>query len=1084
MKQLFATVLLVSALSGPAFGQADARSRGTGSDQPAPAQTRRVTGRVVDAAGAPIVGATVAVVERSSGKQLGGTYSDANGNFAVDVDPSRASTIRVTYVGFATKEYPVTDATSTIAATLQEDGPILNTQVITAYGTADKRDLTSSVAVLDGNKIASLPVQSFDAALAGRLPGVYVLQQNGLPNSTNVIRIRGTASISSGSSPLIVLDGVPINSGDNSFFGTGVRSNALGDIPPNDIESITTLKDAAATALYGSRAAAGVIIVTTKRGKAGKATVTYNGQVGFIEAFRQPTLLNAAQFVEIKNEGRRNNLQSEVYVRNPLAASGDNTLYDIDWQKALFRTGFQHNHSFQITGASENGRLSYLLSLNYSVNDGYILNSQFRRSQGRINIDYKVYDWLKVGTNLNVSGTDARNPQVGGDNGVFAGSNIARQVWILYPTIPGKLQNGDFNINPSDGNMNVFGQPNYGLGGGQGNPYYNIEVNRYQNENFRILGQTFAEITVPWVKGLRFKTTYGVDITLAKDYVYVGPRGGDGFSAGGAVDNSFVDSRNWNWNNVLTYNTTIAEDHDLTVLVGHEAQQDEFDQFTAGRRRATDPFFNTAGGGFSDPNVAAGGFARQGIVSVFSKFDYGYKKRYLVSANVRRDGLSLLDKDGRWGNFYSFSGAWTVSEESFFKNISALSVVNYFKLRGSWGKTGNSQIPGGSYASQTTYGAPLYGTLPALAYGTVLDRGIQWETGEKLDLGFELSLFNDRLKIEFDAYNNFNNNLVFSQPQSPSKGFGAINTNIGSLRNSGIEVAVSGDIIRDAAGFTWTSSINLTTQKNRVLSTNLTKDDLLSNSSGALESITIVRVGESIGSFYTTPWLGVNPINGLSMFQGLDGRAVQWSSAPTGVGADGIFRRNGFSYVDDGLAAPNPSANRVISGQALPKWYGGWDNTFSYKGLELTVLVRFSGGNQVYGGSVAQWQDARSLNNYDGVLRRWTTPGQQTDIPRIVIGDNQSNGSAFAISKHVYDADFLRVQQISLGYSFPQSIVGKLKLSSLKVLAQVQNAFIWTNYPGVDPESNIAGDVNTNFGIDRNGLPQARTYTVGLTIGF
>ncbi len=1085
MKQLF-SFLLLFACSGALWAQGDVRTRGAGADQGQAPQTRRITGRVIDAAGQPVAGATVAVVERSTNKTITGTYTDANGGFAVEVVVPSGTFLRITSVGYATQTSPLGESNA-YSFTLQEEVTELNTvEIKTAYGSQLKKDLTSSVATLDGGKLTELPVQSFDGALAGRLTGVYVNQQDGLPNNTAAIRIRGVSSITGSSSPLIVVDGTPINTGDNTAFAT--RSNALGDIPVGDIESYTVQKDAAATALYGSRAAAGVILITTKRGRVGKPRVNYDGWVGFTEAFRQPTLLNAAQFVQIKNEGRRNMGLTEVYSLQP---AGVDRPYDIDWQKELFRTGFQQNHTLSVSGSSENGRFTYFISLNHSDQNGYLLATRYRRNQGRINVDYKVNDWLKVGVNLNVSGSSNQNPQVGADNNVFASNNLARQAWILYPTIPFRLPNGDYNINPADGNMNVFGQPNYGLGGGQGNPFYDIEVNRYTNENLRVIGQVFAEIEVPWVKGLTFRSQYGLDNSYVRDFQYLGPRGGGGFGFGGQVDNSFFDQRIWNWNSYFSYNRVFAEKHNVSATLGHEAQYDYLDQFTSGRRRVNDPFFATAGGQFIDPNTAAGAFAERGLVSVFGRVNYGFNNKYLISANFRRDGLSLFQAANRWGNFYGFGAGWNISEEAFFKSL-GIEEIDFLKFRGSWGQSGNVNISGGFYPALPTYVGGLYGVLPGLAVN-VVDTDLRWETSKKTDIGLELEMFKGRLRVEFDYYENLLDGLILSNPQAPSKGFGitngnVINQNIGSMRNRGIELLVSGDIIRSGE-FRWNSSVNLTTQHNEVVALNQNNDDILSNASGALESISITRVGESIASFFTTPWVGVNPANGLAMFQAASGRIVQYNHAATfpnaPVNPDGVSRPNFlWSHVDDGTAAANPSSFRTVSGQPLPTFYGGWDNTFSWRGIELTVLVRYSGGNQRYAGSVAQWQDARSLNNYDGVLDRWTAPGQVTSIPIIRLGDNVSNGSSFAISKHVYDADFIRIQQIQLAYNFPASFISKLKLSSLRVYGTVNNAFIFTTYPGVDPESNIAGDATLNFGLDRNGLPQPRTYSFGLNIGF
>jgi TonB-linked SusC/RagA family outer membrane protein len=611
------------------------------------------------------------------------------------------------------------------------------------------------------------------------------------------------------------------------------------------------------------------------------------------------------------------------------------------------------------------------------------------------------------------------------------------------------------------------------------NPVMLNDLNRFESNTERVLGNVYAQIRI--VNGLSFKTLYGIDHLTVENEEFRNALHGDGQQFNGAAQNTIQRPFRWNWQNTLTYDTHFG-DHNLNVLVGAEQQSTLTNSWGADRRNQTDPFFDEFQGGFIDIVPAGNTYAQNFLQSYFGRVNYDYKRKYLLSFNARRDGYSAFSK--KWGNFYGGSAGWSISEENFWKTASISKTISTLKLRGSYGMVGN--FAGiGSYPYQTLFTGGLYGSNGAIFFNQAGNEDLTWEKSKKLDLGFTVGILRDRFTAEFAYYKNDINDLILAEPQSPSRGIpgNSILRNVGSMENKGIEVTLAGTII-SGKDFSWNANFNITTLKNKVTALSNNNADILI-STGGLESPSLVRVGESIGSFLAVKTTGINPANGQRIFLMKDGTQVQYNH-----GASAALR---WTKVSDGTAIatpPNQVTDGVVVGPALPKYFGGFENTFRYKGFDLNILLYFCGGNYVYNGSKAGLHDNRNWNNAADNLDRWTKAGQVTDWPRVVFGDNVSNGSALVISSNVEKGDFIKGRNIALGYTLPLNLVNRAKISNVRIYVAALNAFTITKYSGFDPETQSNGESVANQvtngapGVDRNAAPLARTFNFGVNIGF
>jgi TonB-linked SusC/RagA family outer membrane protein len=1047
------------------------------------AQTRSVSGRVVGSDGAGLPGVTVLIKGTNQG-----TATDMEGRYTLPA-PATATTLVFSFVGYDSREAKIGDGPVNI--TLVSNPTSLDEAVVVGYGTQSRRDLTGNVATIAGREIANLPVQSFDQALQGRAPGVNVTTPNGVLNNPPIIRIRGVNSISLSSQPLIVIDGIPTYSGNNSAVGN-VANNPLGNLNPADIESVDVLKDASATAIYGSRAAGGVILVTTKRGKKGQSKLSYDAWAGWSKAVRLYDILGAQDYMNIKNEAVRNlNFNQRNRTTGAPATNtegflpsynADGSLVDTRWYDYIYRTGFSNSHSLNFSGGTE--KTTYYTSANYTKQQGMLQNNEFRRYAARLNVEHKLLDKVTVGLRFDYSNTLNSSPASGSVADVaFGTAGIGRSPLVLPPNISPYNLDGSYNTNGAGigpgANINPLSPTRGILVPGYYNPVVDLDNNYFTSEGAQIQGSVYANWEV--VKGLNLRTQYGVDNISFEDKSFNTPLAGEGFP-GGSASNYFRTNKRWNWQTTAQYDRTFATNHNFSLLVGTEQQKTDVQRWGATRTLVADPFFTTFQGNFT--NIAASGnaYGNNYLVSFFGRLNYNYARKYLLTFNVRRDGYSAFAK--KWGNFYGGSLGYAISEEDFWKNSALGKTVSFLKVTGSFGKVGNNQGIG-DFVSQTTYVSGLYAANSTLYFNNAGNTSLTWETSNKTDIGLSFGLLQDRLTGDFAYYRNTVDGLILDVPQAPSKGIpnNTIAANVGSMRNTGLELNLRFNAIQNKA-FNWTVSGNITTLKNRVLSL-VSDDQPIGQATSGLETVNFTKVGQSIGELLAVQSMGVNPANGQRMIRKADGTVVQYNhQGTTGAGS------TGWTRVDNGAntTSPTQAADGIYYGPVLPTWYGGFDNTFRYKNLDLGVFIQFSGGNVIYNGTNAGLHDQRFWNNKTDILERWTTVDQNAKYPRVVYGDNISNGSGLIMSSNIEKGDFARLRNVQLGYTLSQTQLGFLKIASARVYVQVQNAALLTRYTGIDPEissnNSTGASANSGAGVDRNSVGQARTYTAGLSVGF
>ena len=974
--------------------------------------------------------------------------------------------MQISYIGMQTAEVAIAP---NIRVILKTDSKALDEVVVVAYGTQSARTVTASVSTVRADALKDVPSVSFDQMLQGRASGVSITTPSAGVGQAPIVRVRGVNSITSGTSPLYVVDGVPIESGNLSYLA---NANALADINPADIVSMDVLKDAAAAALYGSRAANGVILITTKQGQSGKVKVSYDGFVGFSNATDFYEMMNAQEYVDFKNLAVKNRYGTDElslttgYV-SPYGNKAFNMMkdangnyVDTDWKDAAFQNGLSQSHSVAVSGGSD--KVRYYLSGNYTTQEGIVKGDKYDRLGVKANINVQATDWLKVGMNTNVTTGTTSYVDAARRGSNFAVGGFPRLALINAPNLP--MYNED-------------GTPYYlaqGLGYGGNtvfstfsNPAAILSLgNGLSSDVTRFIGVFYAEATP--LKGLSLKTQYGVDYARIEEQRFWSPLHGDGVNSKGLANAYNTKNNRWTWTNTATYNFSLGQNN-FNLLAGTEASERNNSRWTAQRKDLQDDKFVVFQGPFGSA-TAGGSLSNNTMVSYFGRINYDYASKYIVSLNYRRDGYSALSEKNRWGNFGGVSAAWRVSEEGFFNPLR--NVVDDLKIKGSYGVVGNTDIY--DYASKSFYSSYNYGINGTYGLAQIADPNLKWESSEKYSIGFNARLL-DRISVDFDYYYTKSSDLILDVPQSPSKGIpgNIITTNAGKMKNSGIELTVSADVIRNSQ-FTWETSFNITTNKNKVISLADGVENILKGDNGGLEITNITVPGKSIGRLYLYPTAGVDPKSGRRVFITPEGDRTLLMFEK-----GGWFYENGTEYAGE--------FEPVDCGNTLPTWYGGWTNNFKYKGFDLSLFFQFSGGNKIYNGTKASVSDMRYWNNSKDVYKKYWTPERtHAEYPMPIYGDNYSNGSALPISDLVERGDYLRLKNVSLGYTFNTKNWSKaVGISALRLYVQAQNLFVITGYSGMDPETLTNVESATlSGGTDKNTLPQARTYTIGVNLTF
>jgi TonB-dependent starch-binding outer membrane protein SusC len=1041
------------------------------------AQTRTISGKVTAEDGSPIPNASVIIKGTSSG-----TTTQSDGTWSMSI-PANARILVISAIGMTDVEISIGNK-GVINASLLTDNKSMQEVVVVGYGTQKRREATGNISTVKGTAIAEKPVQSFESALAGRAPGVMITVPNGVLNNPPVFRIRGTNSISLSSYPLIVVDGVPTYTGD--LGGSNAPANALATINPSDIESIDIAKDAAASAIYGSRAANGVVFITTKKGKTGRAKVSYSGWVGFTKANRVPKILDAQQYVDYKNVAlanlKSNNPATTGNFIIPTDAQGNPI--NTNWLDEVYRQGMAHSHSVNVSGASEG--TSYYFSAGYSNQEGILKKNDFERFNVLMNVDSRVNKVISIGGKLAYS--NGKN-NIGGTSGslpgeAFSSAGSARLAFALPPNVAPYNNDGTYNIASATA---IGGMGNLVNGA---NPFtFNnvtmlLNLNRSNNELSQL--QSNAYLQLKPFNWMTLKTVYGIDNLLGDADIFYNPYHGDGagtsLGPGGGGTAIFGKYKTWLWTNTLQIDYTLSDKHEFSLLLGNEQQRATFTGLGINRRTLSDSAYTTVQAGFTTNNPSAMGLGENYLLSNFGRLNYNFDKKYFISANLRQDEYSALGI--KKGTFWGFSAGWEITQEKFWQNAGLDRIFSSFKLRGSHGKVGNI---GGidNYATYSTYGSGLYGGIATLAFSSVGNPGITWETSKKTDVGFTFGLFHDRLRGELTYYKNNIDGLLLSVPQAPSAGLpNAILQNVGAMYNQGWEFGLDGTIV-DQQDFSWNSSFNISYNKNEVTALANGLAEIQTSTSG-LETVNKTMPGYSVGYLWVIRTAGVDPTTGKRIFIDANGNHVLYqhgSVLPAGqynsTNPDGTqYKRNGangsISQADDAVMYANTQ----------PKFYGGWDHTLQYMDFSLQFTLTYQFGNYIYYGSNAGLRDQRFWNNSTDVLRYWKKSGDLTDIPKPVYGDNVSNGSSMPLDINVFKGDFVKLRTVQVAYNLPKKVIEKAKISSARLYVSGQNLAVITDYPGPDPEVSSNGNSGTSFGVDRNTLANGRTITVGLNLGF
>ena len=929
----------------------------------ATAQTAKVTGTVISAEDdGPIIGASIVV----AGTTIG-TVTDHNGAFTLDV-PSNAQKLIISYIGMKSVEVTVKPI---IKVSMESDSQNLDEIVVVGYGTQRKKDVTSAISKVGGEDLANLAAPSFDTQLAGRAAGVQVTTPSGVLGSGPQFKVRGMSTISASSQPLFIIDGMPLAVGDNSSGSTGMgmlyaEYNAMSDINPNDIESIEILKDGAATAIYGSRAANGVILITTKKGSKGRTSVNYDGYITAASPAKLHDLLGAKDFVTIANEKYENWGMKGQAVYDPNGP-------DTNWNDYIFRTGFQHNHSLSASGGTDKSQ--YYVSLGFTEQEGIVRANDLNRLSLKADLTQQATKWFRIGLNGQMTRT-IMNGVMNGENSLggvgFAGTRMLPNVDVYNPDDP-----TGYNIDAENRKaLGRGGNLSY-IDNGVQNIVWALDNNVNRTTNTRVIGGGWGEIT--FMDGLTFKTQAGLDIANVRDYMYWDTESGDGYGYGGLIEEVNSTYATWNWQNVLNFTRTFNSVHNLTATAVQEYTHSETEYMDGSVYELSDPFFSEhiISNTFGQKDVG-GWKSENGLASYMFRANYNYDSKYYIGASIRYDGLSKLPKDTRWGTFWGASAAWRLSREKFWTEAPVNEWFNDLRLRASYATIGNSAL-GSDYPYLGTYGAKLVGPMAGIAWNVMGNNNLKWETTETFDIGLDGALFNNRMTFEIAYWQKNSKDLVLRVPTPPTMGIpnNYYYDNIGKIKNSGFELTVGGTII-NTKDWNWHSDINFSTVKNTVKE--------LYGGTDIIDNYTIIREGESYQSLYGYDYYGVNAANGNPIWRKADGSLVQFDT----FGAYDYAEYDPSNPEDVSKPSSLTNDDRKILGKSMPTWYGGWNNTVTFRDFDLNVFFRFSGGNKLMNASrQSSLLNMDFANNGTELLGRWVSPEQPGDgmTPKIGYGD-------------------------------------------------------------------------------------------------
>ncbi|WP_262707597.1 SusC/RagA family TonB-linked outer membrane protein [Sandaracinomonas limnophila] len=1011
-----------------------------------------MSGKVSGESGLGLPGVTVSIKGTNRG-----TNTDVNGNYKLSATSN--STLVFSSIGYSSQEVKL-GSQAVINISLSETTSTLDEVIVTTFGTAKKASFTGSSASLGAEKLAQRPITNIGQALEGISAGVTTTSTSGQPGSSPDVRIRGFGSISSSNSPLYVVDGVPY-------------SASIANLNNDDIQSITVLKDAASTALYGARAANGVVMVTTKKGTKGKNSINVKYTKGFnTRALPEYDRVGPADYYPLMWEANRNNLAYRatspvaIATANATASAGLGAIVgtgynvynvpfaslvgldgklnpsasliynadDLNWEKAIMHQGVRDEVNANFSG--NNGKSDYFLSVSYLNDKGYQIKSDYDRFTARLNMNSQMTDWFKVGANLNTTITSSNQSTADGGTSFVNPFFFTRGIAPIYPVYaydpasPGsflKLENG--NLRYDYGNLSALGLSNRPQYGGR-----HVVAETLLNENFfnRNLfgGRGFAEIT--FLKDFKFTNNVGIDITNANTIVFGNPEIGDGAPAGRA-SNTFENITNYNLSQLLTYNHTFGK-HTVDALVGHENYNLVSNSLDGSRsQQILDGNYELIN--FTTTTNLTSQKDLRRVEGFFSRLNYDYDSKYFVSFSARRDGSSKFYQDKRWGTFYSGSAAWRLDQEDFMKE---LTFIDNMKLRASYGQTGND---GGisNYAWQPLYALGWNNaTEPGILQSSLGSKTLEWETNTAMDVALEFGLFKNRLTGTFEYFDRQSTNLIFAVPLPLSVGIGTETRNIGSMYNRGVEIQLGYDVIRKK-DFNWHIDLNATKLKNEI-----TK--MPQESKEIIDGTKKLKEGSSLYDYWLREYMGVNSETGVAEY-----RAVSYVASNSRITANGDTVTNNIA-----------NAKYRYHGTSIPDLTGSVSTSLRYKGFTLSALMVYQLGGKIYDAAYAGLMGAGYHNaKHVDILKRWVNPGDVTDVPRMDAGRTADFDAAS--SRWLIDGSFMNIRSVTLAYQLPRSVLSRFKIDNAQVYVSGENFLMLSRRSGMNVQQNFGGTTSNVY---------------------
>lgn len=1044
---------------------------------------RVVSGSVKEASGSPVPG--VNVVKKGT---TNGVVTDADGKFTIEA--SDDDVLVISFIGYTTQEVRVGNQTS-MQITLAEDVSTLSEVVVVGYGVQKKSDLTGALSSVSAESLSGSVTASVDQALQGRVSGVQVTQNSGQPGGAVSIRIRGTTSLTQSSEPLYVIDGIQVGGSAQGISGfdwqggaggqQAAASNPLASINPADIESIEVLKDASATAIYGSRAANGVVIITTKRGKKGEATISYNGYYAVQEVYKTFDMMDLPAYAAYNNEVSQ---EVSTISANPNFADPSLLGPGTDWQDAIFRVAPQQSHTITISGGNDAAK--YVVSGGYFKQDGIIIGSNFDRFNLRTNLDSRVKEGINVGISLALS---RKNETITLQDG---GDGVISQAAQMAPHIPVRNFDGTF---AGPGQQELSSQVSY-------NPVALALLRNNTVLNNRIMANLYGDIQI--IKGLTFRSEIAVDYGSTMNKAFLPT-----YEWGERIKNTIsqLGQRNdqnffWLWKNYATYNKTFGS-HNLTAMVGMEAQKSQWEGFTAFKINLPNDLPVMNQGDIS--NIPNGGYKGWGaLASYFARVNYGYNDRYLLTATIRKDGSSRFGPNNRWGAFPSLSAAWRISNENFMSGMT--DVFSNLKLRLGWGQVGNQEIANYAFGSSLTSVPSFFG--PSIRNSAYSNPDVQWESTTMTNIGVDMELFGGRVDISVEAYNKVTDNLLLQVPLPATFGrqVSGPYANVGKMENNGFEVSIT-TVNFDNGKLKWTTNGNLSINRNKVTEMGGTPIRRNLYWYTGFETASLTDVGYPVGQFFGYVMEGI-----FTSKQEILDHAVQIAD-PTYIPVDEndpgqnlIERTTGVwlgdvKWKDLNSDGKITSEDQKVIGDPNPDFTFGFNNSVTYGPLSLDVFVIGSIGGDILNYSRARNEQmtgnfdnqsmtvrnrartqliagGTNINNIDEV--ELINPG--TNMPRFDNG--YENHNHYMSNRWIEDGTYVRIQNVKLAYTLPRSITSKAKISRLQVYTNIQNLATFTKYKGLDPQIGAFNQSSLQQNVDMGRYPSPRVYTFGVNVDF